>query len=194
MRDLELIRTLTSTGKNFFTLSDLEKVTSLKRESLKVALTRWAKNRVLERAAPGVYVVEGHIPPPEVIAQQLYFPSYLSFESALNRSGILNLVPYTLTFATFRKTKTITVLGREVVYRQIKKDLFFGFEMRGNIYVAEPEKALLDLIYLSVLGKASLPLEELNFASINLKKMLDYAERFPQRVRNRVEFLLLPSR
>lgn len=189
MKDIELVRELASTGKGFFTLSDLQRVTGLRRQSLKVSLTRWLRRGVLERAAPGVYVVPGSAPQPEVIAGQLYFPCYLSFESALSRSGILNLVPYSLSFATVRRTKTVTLLGREVVYRQIKQELFFGFEMTGGVYVAEPEKALLDLIYLSTFGRASLPVDEMNLSSISKLKVLEYAERFPPRVKKRFEAL-----
>jgi len=57
----------------------------------------------------------------EKIAASLYMPNYLSFESSLSRYGILNLIPYTLTFATIRKTKRLTVEGRDVEFRQIKK-------------------------------------------------------------------------
>ncbi|MEW6675723.1 MAG: hypothetical protein AB1348_06965 [Nitrospirota bacterium] len=65
----------------------------------------------------------------EKIAASLYIPNYLSFEFALSRYGVLNLVPYTLTFATTRKTKRLTLEGRDIEFRQIKKDLFWGYEM-----------------------------------------------------------------
>lgn len=190
MKDIELVRELTSTGKEFFTLADLEKVTGLARRSLKVSLNRWLKRGVLERAGPSIYVVTGATVSVEVIAGQLYFPCYMSFESALNRSGVLNLVPYSLTFATSRKTRTITILERDVVYRQIKEELFFGFGLMGAVYVAEPEKALLDLVYMVTLGKASLPFEEMNFRSISRQKLLDYGRRFPPRVEKRLDEML----
>jgi predicted transcriptional regulator of viral defense system len=190
VKDIELVRELTSTGKEFFTLADLEKVTGLARRSLKVSLNRWLKRGVLERAGPSIYVVTGATVSVEVIAGQLYFPCYMSFESALNRSGVLNLVPYSLTFATSRKTRTITILERDVVYRQIKEELFFGFGLMGAVYVAEPEKALLDLVYMVTLGKASLPFEEMNFRSISRQKLLDYGRRFPPRVEKRLDEML----
>jgi predicted transcriptional regulator of viral defense system len=190
VKDIELVRELTSTGKEFFTLADLEKVTGLARRSLKVSLNRWLKRGVLERAGPSIYVVTGATVSVEVIAGQLYFPCYMSFESALNRSGVLNLVPYSLTFATSRKTRTITILERDVVYRQIKEELFFGFGLMGAVYVAEPEKALLDLVYMVTLGKASLPVEEMNFRSISRQKLLDYGRRFPPRVEKRLDEML----
>lgn len=189
MRALELVRELQATGKEFFTLADLEKATGLEGASLRVALNRLSKRGVLERASDGVYIVPGSAVNVERVAGQLYFPSYLSFESALSRFGVLNLVPFTLTFATIRKTKSIDLLHRQVAYRHIKKDLFFGFDMKDGVYVAEPEKALLDLVYLATFGKAALPLEEMDFSSLSMAALEAYASRFPPRVGKRIEGL-----
>ena len=190
MSDIELIKSLNSTGKGFFTPADLEKVTGLERASLYVALNRWVRKGLLERAAHGVYVVSGQAAQPEVIAQQLYFPCYLSFESALSRHGVLNLVPYSLTFATAKKTKATEVLGQSVNYRHIMDGLFFGFAMAGGLYVAEAEKALLDLVYLDAFGKAQLPLEEIDARWLSLPRLREYASRFPRRVTKALEVLV----
>lgn len=190
MRDIELVRELHATGKAFFTLADLEKMTGLGRDSLYVALNRWLKRGVLERAKRGVYVVPGGGAGLEVIAGQLYFPSYLSYESALSRLGVLNLVPHSLTFATIRKTKAVEIIGRRVDYRRIKEELFFGFEPGDGFYIAGAEKALLDLLYMETLGKASLPLEEMDFGSLSRKTLEEYAGRFPPRVGKRLDRLL----
>ena len=190
MRDIDLVKELQTTGKMFFTLADLEKVTGLGRKSIYVALNRWLKRGVLERAGRGVYVVPGSGVQLEAVAGQLYFPCYLSFESALNRAGVLNVVSYSLTFATTRKTKRLSLLGRTVDYRQIKKELFFGFEAVDRFYIAEAEKALLDLIYLSALGKVSLPLDEMDLRSLSKQALRDYAERFPPRVAKKLDEIL----
>ena len=190
MRDIDLVKELRSTGKEFYTLSDLEKVTALGRKSIYVALNRWLKRGVLERAGRGVYVLPGSGVRLEAVAGQLYFPCYLSFESTLNRAGVLNMVPYSLTFATTRKTKRLSLLGRAVEYRQIKKELFFGFEAGDRLYIAEAEKALLDLVYMSTLGKASLPLDEMDLRPLSGQTLADYAERFPPRVAGKLEEIL----
>lgn len=190
MRDIELIRALQATGKDFFTLDDLEKVTGLDRESLYVLLNRLLKRGTLERAMKGAYVVPGSGVRLERIAGQLYFPCYLSFESALSRFGILNLIPYSLSFATTRKTKTLDLLGRQVDYRQIKEELYFGFDLDDGYYIAKPEKALLDLIYFSTFGKASLPMEELDINTLSQTTLRDFVKQFPPRVKKRLDDLL----
>jgi len=190
VRDIDLIRALQATGKDFFTLADLEKVTGLDRESLYVSLNRLLKRGAIERAMKGVYVVPGSGGRLERIAGQLYFPCYLSFESALSRFGVLNLVPYSLSFATKKKTKTVNLLGRQVDYHQIKEELYFGFEPDDGYYIAKPEKAFLDLIYFATLGKASLPLEELDMDALSLKTLHELSEKFPPRVKKRLDDIL----
>ena len=190
MKDIDLMKDLQATGKDFFTLADLEKVTGLDRQSLYVSLNRLKKRGTIARAMKGIYIVPGSGARLERIAGQLYFPCYLSFESALSRFGILNLVPYSLAYATTRKTKTLDLLGRQVDYRQIKEELYFGYDLNDGYYIAEPEKALLDLIYFATLGKASLPTEELDMSSLSLKTLQGFCERFPKRVQKRLDDLL----
>lgn len=182
MRDTELLRNLRSTSKAFFTISDLEKITGLERKSLYISLNRWVRRGVLERGGRNIYVMAGEPVRLEVIAEQSYFPCYLSFESALSRFGILNLVPYSLSFATTRKTRSVTLLNRSVDYRHLKAELYFGFTQEQEFYVAEPEKALLDLIYFASFGKTSIPLDELDLRSLSTQTLQEYARRFPPRV------------
>ncbi|MBU1670075.1 MAG: type IV toxin-antitoxin system AbiEi family antitoxin domain-containing protein [Actinobacteria bacterium] len=190
MRETELLKNLRSTPKAFFTISDLEKITGLDRKSLSISLNRWVKKGVLERARRNIYVVGGEPVNLEAIAGQAYFPGYLSFESALSRSGVLNLVPYTLSFATTRKTKSMMLLGRRVVYRHLKQELFFGFTHEEGLYVAEPEKALLDLAYFSSFGKATIPSEELDLRPLSKRTLDEYTRRFPPRVAEVIARLL----
>jgi predicted transcriptional regulator of viral defense system len=187
MRDMELLRILQATGKDLFTLPDLEKVTGLDRQSLYVSLNRWIKRGTLERAMRGVYVVPGSGARLERIAGQVYFPCYLSFESALSRLGVLNLIPYSSTFATTRKTKMLDLLGRHVEYRHIKEDLYFGFDLADGYYIAKPEKAFLDLVYFATFGKASLPLEELDLNALSKAVLEEFAQKFPPRVRDKLD-------
>lgn len=189
MKDSELVKILKRIDKPFYNIQDLEKITGLKKESLYVALNRWQKSGVLERIGKGLYVIPETVVKIERIAAQLYIPNYLSFESALSRYGILNLVPYAITFATSRKTKKITILNRLVEYRQIKKELFFGFEMEDGIYIASPEKAMLDMLYLVSLGKATLNIEELNLKPLSKNTLLEYANKFPSYVKERLKRL-----
>ncbi len=183
MRDTELIKKLQRIGKPFYSIADLEKITGLNKDPLYVKLNRLQKRGVLNRITKGIYIVPDEESKLDKIASQLYFPSYLSFESALSIYGVLTLIPYALTFATVKKTKKITIMNRLVEFRQIKKGLFFGYEMQEGIYVAEPEKAFLDTLYFYTRGKLTLDIDELNLKGISRKVIFKYAKRFPENVK-----------
>jgi predicted transcriptional regulator of viral defense system len=184
MKGIELLKTLQKINKPFYTIADLEKITSLSRNSLYVALRRWKVGGIIERVAQGIYIPMGSNIPLENVAAQLYLPNYLSFESALARFGILNLIPYTLTFATTRKTRKYTFRKQEVEFRQISSELFFGYEMKNGMNIALPEKAFLDEIYFVVRGKATLDFDELDLKKLSRKALKDNSKRFPTYVQN----------
>ncbi len=183
MKSIELIKTLERINKPFYSIADIEKITDVSRKSIYVTLNRLVEKGILGRIGTGIYRLFTAKVSVEKIAGSLYIPNYLSFESALSRHGILNLVPYTLTFATPRKTKRSVIEGRDVEFRQIKKDLFWGYEMQGGIYVAKPEKAFLDLVYLASRGIASIDLDELNLKKLSMTTVKEFSKRYPEYTR-----------
>ena len=187
MKGIEVFRKLKEMGKGFYTVADLEKITGLKKNSLYVSLKRWVEMGLLERVAQGIYVPAGERVEMEKIAMELYPPCYVSFESALFKYGVLNQMPFTLTLATTRKTRRFRIYGREVEFRKLKEDLFFGFEEIKGVYYALPEKAFLDLIYFYIMGKAFCDFDEMDFRKLNREKLLSLATSFPQRVREFVK-------
>src|SRR3989338_7011816 len=148
MTTIELIQTLQSLERGYFTVADMEKIIGLSKASLKVALSRLTAKKILTRVKRGVYQLSLSEIDVKKIANQLYYPSYLSFESALSLYGILSQIPYTQTFATLKKSKKMNLGATEVEYTQLKKELFFGYKLENGIYIAQPEKALLDTLYL----------------------------------------------
>ncbi len=179
MKAIELIKSLVRFNKPFYSIADLEKITGMSRKSLYVTIKRLTDRKVLEKLSAGIYRPFTAKASIEKAAASLYMPNYLSFESALSRYGILNLVPYTITFATTRKTKKITLEKRDIEFRQIKKDLFWGYEIKGGIYTAKPEKAFLDLLYLASRGLASMDLEELDIKKLSMPALKKFSKRFP---------------
>ncbi|MFW5702849.1 MAG: type IV toxin-antitoxin system AbiEi family antitoxin domain-containing protein, partial [Candidatus Dojkabacteria bacterium] len=63
--------------------------------------------KVLIQLEKGKYQIAGRSPSDFAIAQFLYSPSYISFETALNYHGILPQFPHEITSATMRRKKTI---------------------------------------------------------------------------------------
>ncbi len=190
MKGIELLKILQDINKSFYTIADLEKVTGLQRNSLYVALKRWVAGGIIERVSQGIYLPMGSVISMETLAAQIYLPNYLSFESALAGYGVLNLIPYTATFATPRKTKKYILRKQEIEFRQIARNLFFGFEKKNGIYIASPEKAFLDAVYLFARGKVTLDLDEIDVKKLSIKRLKDYSKRFPPYVGSRIQSIL----
>lgn len=92
-------------------------------------------------------------------ALQFLFPrqrAYVSFISALHIYGIIEQIPQVITVASLSHSKTInTEVGVFCVHR-INPSFFDGFgwhEGRASFLIAEPEKALIDCLYLSARRK-----------------------------------------
>lgn len=192
MKKTDFIKKLYSLDKAYFSLPDLEKLLDIKRSSLRVKISRLVKEGILERLKKGVYQLS--LRPESLIrvANQLYYPSYISFEYALGEYGILSEKPFTLTFATSKRTKKMILRTTEIEFRQIKQELFFGFKKKKGVFWGEPEKALLDQVYFAALGKADISLEQLTLIGLSEKKLLNFAKKYPKVVQKRVKEKLLP--
>lgn len=178
-KDIELIKKLTGFHKSYFTVADLEKVLGLKRDSLYVTLNRLVKKGVLDRLAKNIYSLFTQAFDIEKIANELYFPSYISFEQALSHYSILSQIPYTVTLATSRPTKKMVIRDVAVEYSHLKKELFFGYTLKNGKYIADREKALLDQLYMVSMGKRGIAIEELDLKDINKELLEEYAKKFP---------------
>lgn len=178
-----LLRILERLNKTYYTIADLMKITGLKQDSLYVTLSRLIKNKSLIRLTSGIYTTADNFSKADVIANTLYQPSYLSFESALSRYGILSQIPYALTFATTKKSFRKKFGDVAIEYRKLKPELFFGFDKIDSLFIATPEKALLDTLYLASFGKISIKFEQLDLKEINIREIRKISKKFPERTR-----------
>lgn len=106
---------------------------------------------------------------------------YVSFISALHLHGIIEQIPQAVTLASTAHTKTIrTKLGVFYLHK-ISPSFFKGFDWYkgdGNFLIAEPEKALLDCLYLSARRKKQFGhFPELRFPkSFSFKRAREWAK------------------
>lgn len=182
-KDIDLVKKMTAFGKSYFNVADLEKILDLKKISLYVTLNRLVKSGVLIRLRKNIYSIFTQSIDHEKIANELYFPSYVSFELALSNYNILSQIPYTQTLATTRPTKKTDIMGVAIEYSHLPERLFFGYILKDGKYTAEPEKALLDQLYMVSRGKRAIHIEELDLKNINKVKFEEYAKKFPSYIK-----------
>jgi len=164
-----------------FSPQDLQHLFGASEISLRFLLTRAVKRGDVLKFRRALYGLAAHPPSELEVANQLYRPSYLSFTFALSYYHIIPETVYAITSATPRTTATFTVLEKQFVYHRIKRVAFTGYiaERVNNrtIWIAEPEKALIDTLYFVALKKQGLP-ERLDLARLSKQKMRGYAKLF----------------
>lgn len=121
-----------------------------------------------------------------IIASQLVEPSYISLQSALAFHGLLQQIPANIECVTTKNSLRYKTLG--LVYHKLPPALFYGYEKhkkdRSYIFVASAEKAIIDSIYLNVLGKAAV--KDL-LKRIDKKELIRLANLFKGRGRKKLE-------
>ena len=167
--------------KDYFSFNDIRKISPLGYNSLKVSLSNLVKIGKIQKLTRGYYAKNLPSTNMELFALEYIKPSYLSFEWALGYYGLLSQQSYALTLATTKRGKTVELKGGSdelLVYRHLQKKHFWGFQKKGNILIAEPEKAFLDQAYLSLNGATILDLDEINLNNLNQNKLKKYLKQF----------------
>lgn len=121
------------------------------------ALTRWNACGYIVQLKNGLYAFKEWLSQPGsdmIVANLMYRPSYISLHSALAHYGMIpEFVSHTTSVTTLKTSSLSNEIGT-FDYRHIKPELFWGYHLlnttsQRKILMALPEKALLDLLYLS---------------------------------------------
>lgn len=84
-------------------------------------------------------------------ANKIYFPSYVSFETVLQKEGLIFQYSEAI-FLAAQLSKQIEVNKRKIIYRKLKKEILLdqrGIIHKDNYYRASKERAFMDMIYLN---------------------------------------------
>jgi predicted transcriptional regulator of viral defense system len=155
-------------------------------------LTRWIKKGLLIRLRQGLFTFPEYTTSKDYVyyfANRIHQPSYISLYTALSFYGMIPETIVPITSITSIKTAVFKNKCGEYSYRSIKKDLFFGYDLKvinggQAIKLATAEKALLDLFYIYPFYRAETDMLNLRFNeeflkdSLNIELLLDYASRY----------------
>ena len=156
---------------------------------VKVQISRWQKSGKLIQVKRGIYLLSEAYRKEELyelyLASILKKPSYISLEKALEYHGLIPEAVAVYTSVTPKRPAKFISKAGVFGYRHIKSSLFWGYESitmnRQTAFIALPEKALLDLVYLNGMKISSDYLHELriqNIDKIDADKLLEFSKRF----------------
>jgi predicted transcriptional regulator of viral defense system len=112
------------------------------------------------------------------IANCLCRPSYVSMESALSLYDFIPEGVYTIQSITTRKTIHYETVTGSYQYRSLRSSLFFGYRATRNrntpVLIAEPEKAILDYLYLNPRIHSLADMEGLRLNMTAIRNRIDW--------------------
>ena len=157
-------------------------------------LGRMAKEGSCIQIVRGIYETE-KATPGYLLSGSIYGPSYLSFDFALSKYGLIPEAVYVFTSATFEKKKVKrynTDFGT-FIYRDVPSNVYsYGIRLEKEadyVYqIATPEKALCDKLYtlppvknkkeLVSLLFYDLRVDEIEFAKLDKERLLRICEAY----------------
>lgn len=175
-------------GRPVFTTHELMTISGKSSSTIIQCLNRLVEQGLLIKIYRGVWAQAGdkRVSAFEIISY--LFPRqrvYVSFISALHLHGILEQIPQVVTLASTAHTSTIRTKAGVFEVHQIAPAIFDGFDWykgEGSFLIAEPEKALIDSLYLSSRKKKQFGhFPELHFPpEFSFKKAVKWVERVPE--------------
>ena len=176
-------------GRPVFTTHEVIAVSGRSPSTVVQTLNRLARQGLLIKLYRGVWAEPGvkALSPFEIIPY--LFPRqrvYVSFITALHLHGIVEQIPQVITLASTAHTATLRTTAGIFSVHQIAPAFFDGFDwykVEGSFLIAEPEKALIDSLYLSSRRKKQFGhFPELHFPpEFSFKKAAEWIERIPEK-------------
>ncbi len=145
MKSEEFNRYLSNHEIGVFSLKDAARILGKPRHYTVVFL---ARANYIDSAERGLYYLHGTNE--YQVASNVVYPSYVSLISALRFHNLTEQIPHIIYVLSYKRHRRISDLnGYEVEFRVIKKELMYGYSKIDDVFVASPEKAVVDMLYLN---------------------------------------------
>jgi predicted transcriptional regulator of viral defense system len=184
--------------KLYFGYEELARVLGISLASARVAASRYVRQGLLLRVRKNLYVLrkrweQAGLEEKFQIANMGQVPSYISLLTALEYYGLTTQMQREFfESVSLQRSKEITVDTSLFKYTKVARNLYFGFQRHKGFFIASPEKALLDTLYLMSLGRYALDVSSLEASRLDRDRLAAISEHFPlptQRLLRSYEYL-----
>lgn len=179
---------------------------SQSRAAIQLQLSRWTKTRKIIKLRRGLYILGNPYrkvnPHPFLISNRMKSASYISLQSALSFYGMIPEYVPTITAVTTQRPEIIQTEDGIYIYKHVQKNFFKDFVYQvvsgdQSVFIATPEKSLLDLLYLTPGSDEMHYLQELRLQhteilDVDLLMKIAFAHESPklQRAVNRIKRII----
>lgn len=179
--------------RNYFGYREVAKVLGITLPSAKVACARAIKNGILLRLKRDIYILKDKwdiLDTEEkfALANLIQTPSYISLMTAMGYFEITTQVQRDfIESIVLYRSKEVKIEESVFRYTKINKGLYFGFMKNNGFFIATPEKAFLDAIYLMSLKRYRFDLTSIGFNKLNTGKIKTMIKQYPQKTQKLLE-------
>jgi len=155
MSNVSVLSVIKKIGRPVFTTREISAASGKSLSAAVQALAYLERQGMLMKVSRGIWAETGSGKMSAYKVIPFLLPrhrAYVSFISALHLYGIVEQIPQVITLASTSHTKTIKTRLGAFEFHQIAPSFFKGFDWYGGkeeFLIAEPEKALVDSLYIS---------------------------------------------
>ncbi len=189
MRSFELYKI----NKLYFGHEEISRVLGISLESAKLSAHRYTKQGFLVRIKRNIYILRERWNTLDKmekfqLANIIQVPSYLSLMTAMDYYEITTQLQQDFFESiAVKRTKELEIERDIFNFSKIKAELYFGFVKVKDFFIAIPEKAFLDAIYLTSLGRYNFDLASIDFSKLKIDELLKVVEKFPAKTKKILE-------
>lgn len=193
MRSFELYKI----NKLYFGHEEISRVLGISLESAKLSAHRYTKQGFLVRIKRNIYILRERWNTLDKmekfqLANIIQVPSYLSLMTAMDYYEITTQLQQDFFESiAVKRTKELEIERDIFNFSKIKAELYFGFVKVKDFFIAIPEKAFLDAIYLTSLGRYNFDLASIDFSKLKIDELLKVVEKFPAKTKTILESMKL---
>ena len=183
------LQELYSIQKLYFGHEELARTLGITSASARVAASRYVKRGLLVRIKRNMYMLHERWKNADLeekfqIANLGQVPSYISLTTALAYYDLTTQMQRDFVESiAIKRTKEILVEQFVFNYTKISKHLYSGFQRQKDFFIARPEKALLDAIYLMSLGRYSIDVAAIETHKLNREELAAMSDTFPEKTK-----------
>ena len=124
---IKVQRFIREKSKQIFSPLDLQTYFKINYDTARKFILRGVKKNIFLKLKRGLYALADTPPNNYLIANRLYEPSYISFDTALSHYNIIPETIYSVTSATTKTSRRFVVNEIEYTYQKLKKECFTGY-------------------------------------------------------------------
>lgn len=184
---------LSSISQLYFGYEDIARALAINPASARVSASRYVRLGLLLRLKRNTYVLKERWQATSreerfALANLGQTPSYISLLTALDYHEITTQLQRGLIESVaIKRTKEFSLNGSIFRYTKISRALYFGFIRQQEFFIATPEKAFLDAVYLMSFGRYALDLSAIDYEKLNRDEIRRLSRHCPMKTRKMLE-------